>query len=194
VLSFREVDVADAEMILRWRTQPRVAEMMMTKVSDDIDDQRRWLMSSFESPTYYHWIMQNDGRDVGFVSVSQIDREHGTASWGLYVGSDADLGIGAAVPAYFYNYLFAQPLGVKIITAEVLEINQTVVRMHAIFGYERTPESDFDVIVEGETKRMLTMTLSREKWAQQKRFHSFRANFPTAKWLNKRFSALDVSV
>lgn len=182
MLSFREVTLPDAEMILRWRTQPRVAEMMITSVNDDINEQRRWLKNSYDSPSYYHWIMQKDGRDVGLVSASHIDRQNGTASWGLYVGSDADLGVGATVPAYFYNFLFDQPLGINTITAEVLEANSTVVRMHTIYGYQRTPEFDFDAEVAGSRKRMLTMALTRENWARQVRFHSFRADFPTTKW------------
>ena len=182
MLTFREVEMQDASMILDWRTKPRVASMMMSEVTNDMAPHLSWLKSVYDSKTYYHWIIQSDGRDVGLASINGIDKLRKQTSWGFYIGSDDDLGVGATVPAYVYNLLFTPEWGIEIITAEVLETNPDVLRMHKMYGYVPTPELDHEL---PDGTRVVTMELSRNKWVSNPKFKNFVAEFPVSKWNEK---------
>lgn len=184
MLTFREVEIQDASMILDWRTKPRVAAMMMSEVSSDMAPHLRWLNSVYDSRNYYHWIIQSDGRDVGLASINGMDRIKKQTSWGFYIGSDDDLGVGATVPAYVYNMLFTPEWDIEVITAEVLETNPDVLRMHKMYGYEPTPELD-NYLSDGT--RVVTMELTKSKWEKSPKFKNFIAEFPTRKWNTKNF-------
>jgi len=180
LITFREISEEDAQLTLDWRTKPRVAEMMLTQVTGDLEAQREWIVASFKKPNYYHWIFQNDGRDAGFLSITNIDNRKQTASWGFYVGEDEEIGIGATIPAYVYNFMFDNPhFFLSQIVSQVLEINHSVIRMHRLYGYQETPENDF-LRPDGQLVR--TMVLTKESWLSKTAFHGFRAEFPTLKW------------
>lgn len=180
MITFREISEEDAQLILDWRTKPRVAEMMLSQVTGDIESQREWIRGSFQKPNYYHWIFQNEGRDAGFLSITNIDVKKQSASWGFYVGADEEIGIGATIPAYVYNFMFDNPHFVlSRVDAQVLEINQDVIRMHRLYGYHETPENDF---LRPDGQQVRTMVLTRDSWFSKTAFHRFQADFPTSRW------------
>lgn len=178
MLTFREVEMKDAAMILDWRTKPRVSEKMLSIVSGELEPHLSWMRAAYESDTYYHWIIQSNGRDVGLVSVNGIDRKAKKTSWGYYIGSDEALGIGGTVPAYVYNFLFSSLWDIEVITAEVLETNPDVIRMHQMYGYIPTPELDYKL---ASGKRVVTMNLSKSDWKNSNKFKNFVATFPLSK-------------
>ena len=184
MLTFREVDLQDSSMILEWRTKPRVASKMLSDVSDEMAPHLQWMGSVYQSKTYYHWIIQSGEKDVGLVSVNAINRSKKQASWGFYIGDDDALGVGATVPAYVYNLLFNPKWDTEVITAEVLETNTDVLRMHKMYGYELTPEHNFET--NGGTS-VIAMCLTKSKWESANKFKNFVADFPTAKWQGKYF-------
>jgi UDP-4-amino-4,6-dideoxy-N-acetyl-beta-L-altrosamine N-acetyltransferase len=145
MISFREVQPQDAEMILQWRTNPRVAAQMNTEVKADLEPHRKWLMGCYERPNYYHWLIESQRTAVGLISLSGLNTAVGYTSWGFYIGDDHALGLGAFVPPYFYNFAF-ETFGLAEVRAEVLTTNETVVRLHQLHGYVRHPERDQTII------------------------------------------------
>ncbi len=181
MVEFREVRLDDARMIFDWRLKPRVDEMMRTKMDPDFDRHVSWLMSCYDRPTYYHWIMQDNGRDVGLVSVNDFSPDRSSTSWGFYVGEEDALGIGSTVPAHIYNWIFNR-LGFAHVTAEVLEKNSSILRMHAIYGFARQPEQDIEVARDGVTEHLLALNLTKSVWKSQTRFTQFVQPFPVDSW------------
>ena len=106
MISFRETELDDAKLILDWRTSERVTKYMKSDIPYDIESQKKWLSSSFNKSNYYHWIIQHDGKDVGFLNFFDWDQEQKDISWGFYIGDETSLGIGGRVPPYFYNFAF----------------------------------------------------------------------------------------
>lgn len=181
MVAFREVTLEDARMIFDWRLKPRIDEMMRTKMDPDFDKHVAWLESCYDRPTYYHWIMQDNGRDVGLVSVNEFSANRSSTSWGFYVGEEDALGVGSTVPAHMYNWIFNR-LGFSDVTAEVLEKNTSILRIHAIYGFKRQPESDIALDRGGPGDKLLALKLSKYDWQTQTRFAPFAQQFPVESW------------
>ena len=180
MITFREVQPEDAEMILAWRTKPRVATQMATEVSADISKQKAWLMQCYERPDYYHWVIESHQEPVGVVNLTGLDLRSASTSWGFYIGEDSAIGMGAFVPPYFYNFLF-DVLKLKEVTAEVAASNESVLGLHLLHGYQRCPEKDREVLRHGEKLEMLCLVLKSHQW-QSGRFTKMRSEFPVALW------------
>lgn len=185
MLIFREVNIDDAELILKWRKSPRVDSMMLSSISSSLEEQIQWLSSAYSKTDYYHWIINDGFEDIGLVSMNRFSPEHSSTSWGYYIGEENQLGAGATVPAYFYNFIFSQGSPITEVTAEVLSSNPKVIRMHELYGYVPTEELDHDIELDGEAMRIVTMKLDKETWGTKKAFHGYISNFPTQKWSKK---------
>ena len=185
---FREVTIKDAPLLMEWRTSERVDSMMLSTISDRLDDQIKWLSSCFERNDYYHWIINDGETDIGLVSINLFNPDVGSTSWGYYIGEENKIGAGATVPAYFYNFIFSKSSPIEYVTAEILETNQKVIRMHSIYGYETTPDLDRFVIREGFSIKLKTMRLTRRTWEEKTQFHKFVADFPMENWRSKPIS------
>ena len=63
-ISFREVKLSDAEIILRWRTCPRVTKFMNTDIENNVENQKSWLKNCYTKNNYYHWIIESDNKPI----------------------------------------------------------------------------------------------------------------------------------
>jgi UDP-4-amino-4,6-dideoxy-N-acetyl-beta-L-altrosamine N-acetyltransferase len=178
-LTFREVNDDDAAMILEWRSSPRVSQVMATNFTSTIDEQTAWINRVRIGENYYHWLIRDNEKDVGLISINQIDHANKSCHWGFYIGDERSLGQGALLPAYLYNWLFSLP-PIENIFTESFESNRQALGMHDAYGFEATP--DGDRIVGDEGRRLVAMRLTKEKWHSMVRFHRFKATFPTQLW------------
>ena len=58
MILFREILKEDAQKLLMWRLQPRVAEWMLTQVANDLPNQQAWIERTRTSDDTNHWIVQ----------------------------------------------------------------------------------------------------------------------------------------
>lgn len=180
VISFREILVDDAKKILDWRTSERVTGFMNSDINYDLDAQVRWIEESFNKPSYYHWIVQYGGKDVGLLNFVDWNREDKTTSWGFYIGEDSALGIGGLVPPYFYNFAF-DTLGVKTIFAEVFYNNTAVINLHLNQGYRFDVERDHVIEKNGRTILKVCMSLDKEVFKASK-LSGLKQSIPILGW------------
>ena len=98
-LSYRRVVPDDAKMLLDWRTAPHITKYMLTDVPYDIERQRAWIERCNARDDYEHCIMQIEGRDIGYSSITVVDRHSGIGELGVYVGDET-----APKPLVVYNF------------------------------------------------------------------------------------------
>ncbi|MDO6460164.1 GNAT family N-acetyltransferase [Granulosicoccaceae sp. 1_MG-2023] len=183
MIEFREIRVSDAQMLLDWRTSKRVTQFMNTDIEYDVEAQKRWLQSCYTRPDYYHWIIRQHGRDVGFVSLCDYDPAAGTASWGLYIGDESATGAGGRVPPYFYNFAFGE-LGLKRINAEVLYHNTRVIDLHRLHGYRFVPGKDRLIEKNGKELLLIALELDAQTFFSG-RFTRYKTPFPMTHWQHR---------
>ena len=183
MFTFREIETSDAEMILNWRTSPRVAKYMKSAVDHGVIRQEQWIVNCRERPDFYHWLVVYKEKPIGYISISEYNPVVKKASWGFYIGENEHAGLGGLVPPFFYRFCFSE-LGIERIDAEMLYFNTRVIDLHQLHGYEFTPEHDR--ILKRQEKRILlvAMSLSKIRFDEGK-FNRFSADFPISQWHGK---------
>lgn len=185
MLGFREVDLNDAEKILQWRTSDRVTRNMNTDIDNTLEQQKRWLSAKRKDESYYHWIITTGDRDIGLVSLSDIDIESKTASWGFYIGDDESIGFGGFVPLFLYDFAFRK-LGLSKIVAETLYYNTHVIQLHVQHGYSFRPERDHVITKNQKPVLVVSMELNRGDFIGS-RYDKVSADFPVEHWTGNPF-------
>ncbi len=180
MLTFREVEIEDAELILSWRTKERVTRFMSTDISHDVEAQKLWLSSSYSKPSYYHWIIQHNGKDIGFLNIVDWNRQLKETYWGYYVGEDGALGIGSIVPPCLYRFAF-DILGVECVKAAIFKENAKVIQLHRLQGYEPEPSGDHIIHKNGNAIPMVCMTLHKTTFAK-KGYSRLDVELPVTRW------------
>lgn len=190
-LSFREIESEDAEMILHWRTSQRVAKFMKTVVDHGVDEQKRWILNCRKRPDFYHWLIRDQGEDIGYVSLSEYDPINKSASWGFYVGDDERVRLGGWVPPPFYHFCFTH-LGIERLDAEILYFNTSVIDLHRLHGYSFAPQRDRILNKAGKDLLLVAMSLEKEIFMTG-RFALFKADFPTDHWKPELEESIDIA-
>jgi len=155
---------------------------MVNDVPNDLVAHVRWISSVPTNPTYYHWIYGTSEQAIGLASISQLDMNNHSTSWGYYVGDENSVGIGAWVPPYMYNWLFGL-VGIKKIHAEVLATNRGVLKMHSFHGYRRQPTRDRTIRKNGKCHELVALELNAATWHKFTRLQHYRTDFPVSGWL-----------
>lgn len=164
-----------ADLILKWRQQPWVAQGMYTQVDHGTAEQEKWLEYCLSRDDYRHWLVLADGRPIGFTNMQKIDWINKTTANGYYLGEEDARPLSGFVPPFLYNHAFFD-LGMEEVTAEVIEGND-IMRLNRLIGHEETVKKDaFER--DGETFDVICLRLTREVWAQKTKYHRYRAKFP----------------
>jgi UDP-4-amino-4,6-dideoxy-N-acetyl-beta-L-altrosamine N-acetyltransferase len=190
-LSFREIEPEDAEIILHWRTSPRVAKFMKTVVDHGVEEQRQWILNCRKRPDFYHWLIQDQGEDIGYISLTDYDPINKTASWGFYIGDDERVRLGGWVPPPFYHFCFTH-LGIERLNAEMLHFNSSVIELHRLHGYSFMPHRDRILNRAGKDFLLIAMSLDKGIFLAGK-FARFQADFPTDHWKPGLEESIDIA-
>ena len=75
MIRFREILLEDAEKILKWRTSERINKTSNSDMEYDLEGHTKWLLSNFKKPDYYHWIVQNKDRDIGYLNFMEWNKK-----------------------------------------------------------------------------------------------------------------------
>jgi len=186
MISFREILLEDAEKLLQWRLQPRIAEWMLTAVENDTCKQRAWLTKKREDSGGYHWIVQIKSIDVGYVKMENYDAPKRSAEVGFYIGEERYTATAVGVLHAFYAALFSH-FELDNILAGIFEGN-IIMKIHQFSGYERDFSREVLVIEGPPPKIMVPYVLSREVF-QHKHPCKNVPNLPMALWNGCGFKA-----
>ena len=73
-ISFRSPTLNDSSLLLEWRSQSRINEMMFSDVqSFDEEKQREWLLSCDRREDYMHFMIIGDGEPIGIILSAEKD-------------------------------------------------------------------------------------------------------------------------
>ena len=179
MLKFRKMLKSDQEQVLTWRVQPDVAQYMLTQIEFNLDRQLRWFDRIDRSSNAEYWIIENNGKGIGVINLSEIDPINRRATWGLYVGENMNSPVGGMLPMYFYNYAFGRKdLNLHKLHGMVLDTNTNMLRVHDVCGYRRVGIHKDHVLRDGRFHDVHVVELLREDWlARSARFARMVANF-----------------
>jgi UDP-4-amino-4,6-dideoxy-N-acetyl-beta-L-altrosamine N-acetyltransferase len=169
--ALRLVRPVDSSTLLRWRNQPEVARYMFTDHVISPEEHEAWFARALSREDAYYWIITADGEDVGMVSVTDIDRRHGTGAWAFYIAEEVrGRGIGAFTEYTLLNIVFDE-LGLRKLIGEVLVCNPQVLAMHERFGFVCEGVLRAHVLKGGEALDVYRIGILREEWAGVREIH-----------------------
>ena len=182
MLKFRKMQLSDQPKVMAWRVKPDIARFMLTAVEFNLDKQLRWFERINNSASDEYWIIENNGKPIGVINLSEIDRVNRHATWGLYIGEDMNSPIGGMLPMYFYNYVFGRSdLNLHKLHGKVLDTNTSMLRVHEVCGYRQVGIHKDHVLRDGSFHDVHVVELLREDWlSRASRFSRMIAEFENA--------------
>ena len=106
-LRLRQITASDLEMVLEWRTMPKVSRYMFSDIEPDMDQQRAWSDRIQGDDSRHDWIIEVDGSDVEVVS-RRGSTTRTRCEWAYYLASPEvrGRGIGRAVELNILEFVF----------------------------------------------------------------------------------------
>lgn len=166
---FRSVSASDKEMILEWRNRENVRRYMYTDHVISEAEHDRWFSDVLDSGQANHYfIFSVKEIPYGFVSITKIDRKHGTCSWAFYIGPESPpLGTGVAMEYFALEYVFEE-INIRKLNCEVISSNQSVIKLHKKFGFQEEGVLKDQVNKFGDYQDVIVLSMFSEQWQQNK--------------------------
>ncbi|MDE6845525.1 MAG: GNAT family N-acetyltransferase [Lachnospiraceae bacterium] len=95
LVHLRPVTVGDAKKIVEWRNKDFVRKNFIYQELFTEEGQLKWIREQVETGHVVQFIIcLSDEREIGSVYLRDIDRETGTAEYGIFIGEEDALGRG----------------------------------------------------------------------------------------------------
>jgi UDP-4-amino-4,6-dideoxy-N-acetyl-beta-L-altrosamine N-acetyltransferase len=101
---------------------------------------------------------------VGVVSLNAIDRQHKKADWAYYLAQDARGGLGSAIEFALIEFAF-DVFGLEKLNCEVIEGNDTVVKLHKKFLFADEGFRRSNIVKDGKRRGVHYLGLTKHDWA-----------------------------
>ena len=142
-LVFRNIATADAEFVLRLRTDPARGRHL-SRTDGDLDGQIAWLESYRDGADQAYFIIERGGARIGTVRLyNAVESSFCWGSWIILPGQPPYASIESALMVYSYAL---DHLGFTESHFDVRKENKTVWSFHERFGAQRVAETDLDFL------------------------------------------------
>jgi len=163
-LSFRLPTPDDASLLLGWRRLPEISSQSFSDVPDDLDRQRDWLARSAARSDFHHRIIQVNGVDVGYGSITITQPDWGVGTIGVYMGDRRGrIGIGALNFAPMLNHCF-YTLGLRKLVNQIFADNERVHKGQTLLGYRHVGVLRAHAVKNGMPRDVHLFEMLAEDW------------------------------
>ena len=158
------LDTESQMKVRKIRNEESVRRWMHTDHIIGANEHLGWINRLKQDDTQIVFVVLNEvHKPLGVVSVNAIDRLYKKADWGYYVTETASEGLGAALEYSFIHFIF-NSLGLEKLNCEVLEGNDTVVKLHKKFLFQDEGFRRSNIFKNGERKGVHLLGLTKEDW------------------------------
>jgi len=177
------VELADAQFMLRLRTDPELSRLIHP-TSPRLEDQQAYLGRYFETPGDYYFIVvrTTTGRPEGMVAIYDVDQARRQAEWGRWIMRHDSMGAPECA-LLVYRTAF-EVLGLGKIYCRTAAANRNVVAFHTSCGLETNHAVRLTHNFGGSVYDAVEQYMTREKWADAERALDERAR-AVARLLNR---------
>jgi UDP-4-amino-4,6-dideoxy-N-acetyl-beta-L-altrosamine N-acetyltransferase len=176
MIRFTRLQEEHLETVMGWRIKPEVSQYMLTDVTYDLENQRRWFDSIKDSVTCRYWVISYQDTPIGLISLAAIDRVNLRCTAGYYIGETQYRQLGAMITPYLYNYVF-QEMKFRKIYGEVLSGNKNILKIHEIHGFREVGTWRDHVLKNGVFHDVVLIELLAVVWLKQKKYGRYIAQF-----------------
>ncbi|MBO9545090.1 UDP-4-amino-4,6-dideoxy-N-acetyl-beta-L-altrosamine N-acetyltransferase [Caulobacter sp.] len=165
----RDVREDDRERLLAWRNSAEVAAYMYSDHKIGPDEHDHWFDVVRHDKRRRYWIIEADGEPAGLANLADIDMTHRRCAWAYYLASPnvRGLGVGSFVEFAVIEHVFGE-LALNKLWCEVLISNESVWRLHELYGFKREALLREHVMKNGHEVDVVGLGLLASDWATQR--------------------------
>ena len=161
----RPIEITDTDRIVAWRNQDFVRKNFIYQEPFTKEGHLSWIRTQVEPGHVVQFIIcLQDGREIGSVYFRDIDRESGTAEYGIFIGEKAAIGCGygtaAAKEALAYAFT---GLHLHKIFLRFLADNIAAQKSYENAGFRMTDRTESVTTLQGECL-VRFMEIDRKMW------------------------------
>lgn len=145
------------------RNQPRIRQFMYTDHEIGLDEHLAWIKGLECDAKQVVFAVFFEDIVIGVVSINQLDRLNKKSDWAFYLGEKSPPGLGAALEYAFINFAF-DFLCLEKLNCEVIESNQSVVKLHKKFGFLEEGFRRMNIEKNGYRLGVFFLGLTRDDW------------------------------
>lgn len=163
----RPITYDDTDYIIRWRNSEEVRKNFIYQEPFTKEGHECWLRTRVEIGEAAQMMICDgeDGTPVGSVYIRDIDRRHGKAEYGIFIGEEAarGRGLGTAAARLMLRYCFEEE-GLNRVYLRALAGNARAVRSYEKAGFKREGYLRQDVRLGGEYVDVIWMAALAREW------------------------------
>ncbi len=142
LINLRLMQESDFPLIVKWRNNKRVRDNFIYREEFTLEGQIRWKKTMIDTGKVIQFIIcekSRDNRPIGSVYLRDIDREKGSAEYGVFIGEDDAGGKGYGNEAAALMTAYAQKeVGLKELILRVFVHNISAIKSYENAGFEKT--------------------------------------------------------
>lgn len=168
IIRLRPITIDDTDQIVAWRNQDFIRRNFIYQELFTREGHLSWLHNQVETGHVVQFIIcLTDGREIGSVYLRDIDREKGTAEYGIFIGEKDALGCGYGMAAakemlaYGFEKLYLNKIYLRF-----LSDNISAAKSYEHAGFCMTERTEtVTTLLRGERK-VCFMEIDRSKWEE----------------------------
>lgn len=163
----------DIELLRKWRMSPEVTRYMFTDPIITIEQQRKWYQAICNNKEDYYWIIKCNDIRIGYISITNIDRENKSCEIGHYIGETSYLrkGISKIIESNVYDFVF-EKLKLETIVFMMLKENEAAYCLHQSLGAVNY-ETDVKECIKNEKRyEVIALCMTKDIWSKQDSVYS----------------------
>lgn len=150
----------DTDLIVAWRNSDTVRKNFIYQATFTREGHESWIKNRVETGQVVQMIICDmvGHRPLGSVYIRDIDRQHGKAEYGIFIG-EADArgrGIGTAAAKLMLRYCFCE-VGLHRVYLRAFADNEPAVRSYEKAGFVREGLLREDVCIDGQYRDIVWM-------------------------------------
>lgn len=166
--NLRAVEEADLGKVLVWRNSDRIRGNMYTDWIITMDEHRAWFKRLKQDLNTICMIFEYQGKPIGVVNVTHIDKSNNRCHWGFYLGeTDVPRRSGMAMGYFALEYIF-EVLGICKLCGEALSFNSQSIEYHKKLGFVEEGRFIKHVLKNGDYVDVISMAIFKEDWMNHK--------------------------
>lgn len=155
----------DLEQVRAWRNSEEVSSYMYSDEKISEEQQIKWFEKIKQSTNSKYWIIQYDEKNLGLVSITDINNNLKSCFWAFYLGDQSvrGAGIGGKVEYNILKYVFEE-LKLNKLRCEVFVFNDNVIKMHEKFGFRREAYYREHCFKNGKFQDVVGLAMLKSEW------------------------------
>ena len=161
----RPIEITDTDRVVAWRNRDFVRKNFIYQELFTKEGHLSWIHTQIEPGYVVQFIIcLRDGREIGSVYFRDVDRESGTAEYGIFIGEEDAIGCGygTAAAKKALTYAFTK-LQLRKIFLRFFADNIGAQRSYESAGFCMTDRTEKVTTLQGE-REIRFMEIDRQMW------------------------------